>query len=37
MRPLLAEAVGKTIVAKILRGGQLVSLEIAVAERPGRS
>jgi S1-C subfamily serine protease len=36
VRPLLAEAVGKTIVAKILRGGQLVSLEIAVAERPGR-
>jgi serine protease DegQ len=36
VRPLLAEAVGKTIAARILRGGQLVSLEIAVVERPGR-
>jgi S1-C subfamily serine protease len=36
VRPLLAEAVGKTIPARILRGGKLASLEIAVAERPGR-
>jgi S1-C subfamily serine protease len=33
MRPLLAEAVGKTVPARVLRGGQLVKLEIAVAER----
>jgi S1-C subfamily serine protease len=37
VRPLLAEAVGKTISARILRGGKLVNLEIAVAERPGRN
>ena len=36
VRPLLAEAVGKTISARILRGGKLVSLEIAVTERPGK-
>ncbi len=36
VRPLLAEIVGKTVVARILRGGQLVTLEIAVAERPRR-
>jgi S1-C subfamily serine protease len=37
VRPLLAESVGKTIPARILRGGKLVTLEIAVAERQGRS
>jgi len=37
VRPLLAESVGKTISARILRGGKLVNLEIAVAERPGRN
>lgn len=36
IRPLLAESIGKTITAKILRGGALAKLEIAVAERPGR-
>jgi S1-C subfamily serine protease len=37
VRPLLADAVGKTLSASILRGGALVNLEIAVAERQGRS
>jgi len=37
LRPLLAESVGKTMAARIVRGGQLVTLEIAVAERPGRN
>jgi S1-C subfamily serine protease len=37
VRPLLAEAVGKTISARILRGGKLVNLEIAVTERPRKS
>jgi S1-C subfamily serine protease len=37
VRPLLAEAVGKTLAARILRGGVLVNLEITVAERQGRS
>jgi S1-C subfamily serine protease len=36
IRPLLAEAVGKQIAARILRGGQIATLEIAVSERPGR-
>jgi S1-C subfamily serine protease len=36
VRPLLAEMVGKTVAARILRGGQLLTLEIAVAERPRR-
>ncbi len=36
VRPLLAEMVGKTVSARILRGGQLLTLEIAVAERPRR-
>jgi S1-C subfamily serine protease len=36
VRPLLAESVGKTVQARILRGGKLVNLDIAVAERPGR-
>jgi S1-C subfamily serine protease len=36
VRPVLAEAVGKTIPAQIMRGGKLVRLEIAVTERPGR-
>jgi len=36
VRPLLAESVGKTISARIMRGGKLVKLEIAVTERPGR-
>ena len=37
IRPLLAEAVGKTLSARILRGGVLVNLEVTVAERQGRS
>jgi S1-C subfamily serine protease len=37
VRPLLAEAVGKTIPARVLRGGALVNLEIAVAERQRRN
>ena len=36
VRPLLAESVGKTIVARILRGGKLVNLKITVTERAGR-
>src|SRR5579863_902677 len=36
VRPLLAESVGKTISARVMRGGKLVNLEIAVAERPAR-
>ncbi len=36
MRPLLADMVGKTVAARILRGGQLMTLQIAVAERPRR-
>ncbi len=36
VRPLLAEMVGKTVAARILRGGQLVTLQIAVTERPRR-
>ena len=36
VRPLLAEMVGKTVAARILRGGQMMSLEIAVTERPRR-
>jgi S1-C subfamily serine protease len=36
LRPLLAEAVGKTIPARILRGGKLADLAIAVTERAGR-
>ena len=37
VRPLLADAVGKTLSARILRGGVLVNLEVTVAERQGRS
>ncbi|MDP8980787.1 MAG: S1C family serine protease [Acidobacteriota bacterium] len=37
VRSLLADAVGRTLPARILRGGALVNLEIVVAERPGRS
>jgi S1-C subfamily serine protease len=36
LKPLLAESVGKTLSVRILRGGKLMTLEIAVAERPGR-
>ena len=36
VRPLLAELVGKTVTARILRGGKVASLEILVAERPRR-
>jgi S1-C subfamily serine protease len=36
VRPLLADAVGKTLSARILRGGVLVNLEINVVERKGR-
>lgn len=37
VRPLLSESVGKTISARILRGGKLVNLEITVAERQGKN
>jgi S1-C subfamily serine protease len=37
LRPLLAEAVGKTVAVRIVRGGKLETLQIAVGERPGRS
>jgi S1-C subfamily serine protease len=37
VRSVLADAVGRTLPARILRGGALVNLEIVVAERPGRS
>jgi S1-C subfamily serine protease len=37
VRPLLADAVGKTIPARVLRGGALLTLEIAVTERHGRN
>jgi S1-C subfamily serine protease len=36
VRPLLAETVGKTVTARILRSGKPMNLEIAVVERPGR-
>jgi S1-C subfamily serine protease len=36
VRPLLLDAIGKTVSARILRGGALVNLEITVAERPVR-
>ena len=36
VRPLLAEQVGKSVTARILRGGKLMSLEIGVVERPRR-
>jgi S1-C subfamily serine protease len=36
LRPLLAEAVGKTVTARIVRGGKLETLQITVGERPGR-
>jgi S1-C subfamily serine protease len=35
VRLLLADAGGKTIPARVLRGGALVTLEIAVTERHG--
>jgi serine protease DegQ len=34
IRPLLSESVGKTIPARIMRGGALLSLGITVGERP---
>ena len=37
VRSLLADAVGKALPARILRGGALMNLEITVAERQGRS
>jgi S1-C subfamily serine protease len=37
IRSLLSEAVGKTLSARVVRGGVLVNLEIRVAERRGRS
>jgi S1-C subfamily serine protease len=37
VRLLLADAVGKTIPAQVLRGGALITLNIAVTERHGRS
>ena len=36
VRPLLADAVGKTIGARVLRGGALATLDIAVTERHGK-
>ena len=36
VRPQLADMVGKTVTARILRGGQLMTLQIAVTERPRR-
>jgi len=36
VRLLLADAVGKTIPARVLRGGALVTLEIGVTERHGK-
>jgi S1-C subfamily serine protease len=33
LRPLLAEAVGKTAVLRILRGGEVLNLEVGVVER----
>jgi hypothetical protein len=33
---LLAEQVGKSVTARILRGGKLMNLEISVVERPRR-
>jgi S1-C subfamily serine protease len=36
VRPLLAEQVGKSVTARILRGGKLMNLEISVVERPRR-
>jgi S1-C subfamily serine protease len=36
LRPLLAESVGKMASVRILRAGKPITLEIAVAERPGR-
>jgi S1-C subfamily serine protease len=37
VRLLLADAVGKTIPALVLRGGALIALEIAVTERHGKN
>jgi S1-C subfamily serine protease len=37
VRSLLADAVGQALSARILRGGELMNLEITVAERQGRS
>jgi len=37
LRPLLAEAVGKTVAVRIVRAGKLETLQIAVGERPGRN
>lgn len=36
LRPVLADAVGKKLPARILRGGALAEIEIGVSERPGR-
>ncbi len=36
LRPLLAEAVGKTVTLRILRGGAPANLQVTVAERQGR-
>ncbi len=37
VRQLLADAIGKTVQMRILRGGALMDIEITVAERQGRS
>lgn len=34
VRPLLADAVGKKVTARILRAGALLSLEVTIGERP---
>lgn len=36
LRPLLAEAVGKTAQLKILRGGEIAALQVEIQERPGK-
>jgi S1-C subfamily serine protease len=36
LRPLLADAVGKTVPARIVRGGKLATLQITVAQRPAK-
>jgi S1-C subfamily serine protease len=37
VRALLADAVGRALPARVLRGGELMNLEITVAERQGKN
>ena len=37
VRAILGDSVGKTLPARILRGGQLMTVEITISERPERS